>query len=91
MTYDGTSGGTYRGYDAIGRVARQIQQTDYLNYLVEASYNASTITSQTYPNVPSAISEESHGDTEHAAAMRDEAREIFARLGMDTEIGRMEL
>ncbi len=54
VTYGGTSAGTYRGYDALGRVVRQYQQTDSVNYLVEAAYNASGMTSETYPSVPGA-------------------------------------
>jgi YD repeat-containing protein len=41
ITYGGSSGsaGTYLGYDALGRTIRQYQQTDSVNYLVEASYS----------------------------------------------------
>src|SRR5882672_8802946 len=53
VTYGGASAGTYRGYDPLGRVVRQIQQTDSVNYLVEASYNlAGSLTGETYPSVP---------------------------------------
>lgn len=49
----GSSAGTYRGYDALGRVLRQYQQTDAVNYLVEATYNANgSIQNETYPAVP---------------------------------------
>jgi hypothetical protein len=45
-----SSNGTYRAYDALGRVSQQFQQTDNVNYQVDASYNlASAMTSQTYP------------------------------------------
>lgn len=53
VTYGGTSAGTYGGFDAMGRTVRQYQQTDGVNYLVEAIYNkAGGTTSQTYPSVP---------------------------------------
>ena len=52
VTYGGGSAGTYRGYDVLGRVVRQYQQTDSINYLVEASYSVGTTTSETYPAVP---------------------------------------
>jgi RHS repeat-associated protein len=53
VTYGGGSAGTYRGYDQLGRAVRQIQQTDGVNYLVEAAYNKTEgITSETYPSVP---------------------------------------
>lgn len=52
VTYGGGSAGTYRGYDALGRVVRQYQQTDSVNYLVEASYSVNTMSSETYPSVP---------------------------------------
>ena len=53
VTYGGGSAGTYRGYDALGRVIRQYQQTDAVNYLVEASYNVgNAMTSETYPSAP---------------------------------------
>jgi RHS repeat-associated protein len=55
ITYGGGSAGTYRGYDAAGRGVRQYQQTDSVNYLVEASYNVnSSVASKTYPAVPGA-------------------------------------
>ena len=55
VTYGGTSAGTYVGYDQLGRVVRQYQRTDSVNYLVEASYFAnSSIQSLTYPSVPGA-------------------------------------
>jgi len=54
VTYgNGSSAGTYRGYDALGRVLRQYQQTDAINYLVEATYYANgSIQNETYPAVP---------------------------------------
>ena len=54
VTYgNGSSAGTYRGYDALGRVLRQYQQTDSVNYLVEATYYVNgSIQNETYPSVP---------------------------------------
>jgi YD repeat-containing protein len=54
VTYgNGSSAGTYRGYDALGRVLRQYQQTDSVNYLDEATYYANgSIQNETYPSVP---------------------------------------
>ena len=54
ITYgSGSSAGTYRGYDALGRVLQQYQQTDSINYLVEATYYANgSIQNETYPSVP---------------------------------------
>src|SRR6266849_10544096 len=55
VIYGGGSAGTYRGYDALGRVVRQYQQTDSVNYLVEATYNVNgSMASETYPSVPGA-------------------------------------
>jgi RHS repeat-associated protein len=55
VTYGGGSAGTYRGYDALGRVVRQYQQTDSVNYLVEATYNVNgSVATETYPSVPGA-------------------------------------
>ena len=55
VTYGGSSSaGTYRGYDAQGRVLRQCQQTESVNYLVEATYRAGGLASETYPSVPGA-------------------------------------
>src|SRR5713226_7948449 len=55
VTYGGGSAGTYRGYDALGRVVGQYQQTDSVNYQVEASYNlAGAMISETYPAAPGA-------------------------------------
>jgi RHS repeat-associated protein len=55
VTYGGGSAGTYRGYDVLGQVVRQHQQTDSVNYLVEATYNlAGGMASETYPSVPGA-------------------------------------
>jgi RHS repeat-associated protein len=71
VTYGGGSAGTYRGYDALGRVVRQYQQTDSVNYLTEASYNVSGgLTSDTYPAVPSAgrLGSLSSSATSYAAA-----------------------
>ena len=51
----GSSAGTYRGFDQMGRVVTQYQRTDSVNYLIEASYYAnSSIHTQTYPAVPGA-------------------------------------
>ena len=53
VTYGTGSAGTYRGYDEMGRVVRQYQQTDSINYLVEATYYANgSLKSETYPSVP---------------------------------------
>lgn len=52
VTYGGSSAGDYAGFDALGRTLRKIQQTDSVNYLIEAAYNVSASTSETYPNVP---------------------------------------
>lgn len=56
VTYgSGSSEGTYRGYDQMGRMVTQYQRTDAVNYLVEASYYAdSALHTQTYPAVPGA-------------------------------------
>ena len=56
VTYgSASSAGTYRGYDQMGRVVRQYQRTDSVNYLVEATYFAnSALQNQTYPAVPGA-------------------------------------
>jgi RHS repeat-associated protein len=56
VTYgSGSSAGTYRGYDQMGRVVRQYQRTDSVNYLVEATYWAnSALKDETYPSVPGA-------------------------------------
>lgn len=55
VTYGGASAGTYRGYDQMGRVVRQYQRTDSVNYLVEASYYANgSVQNVTYPAVPGA-------------------------------------
>jgi len=54
VTYAGGSEGTYRGFDALGRVVRQYQRTDSVNYLVEAAYAVASTTSLTYPSVPGA-------------------------------------
>lgn len=55
VTYGGGTAGTYRGYDEMGRVVRQYQRTDDVDYLVEASYYAnSAMQNETYPNVPGA-------------------------------------
>ena len=53
--YGSGSAGTYDGYDALGRIVRQYQQTDSVNYLMEATYNlANGLASETYPSVPGA-------------------------------------
>jgi RHS repeat-associated protein len=56
ITYgSGSSAGTYRGYDALGRVVRQYQRTDAVNYLTEATYYLnSAMATETYPSVPGA-------------------------------------
>ena len=54
VTYGGGSAGNYAGFDALGRVLRKYQQTDSVNYLVEASYSVGLMTSETYPSVPGA-------------------------------------
>ena len=56
VTYGaGSSAGTYRGYDQMGRVIRQYQRIDSVNHLVEATYFASSaMQTQTYPAVPGA-------------------------------------
>jgi len=55
VSYGGGSAGAYAGFDSLGRTLRRIQQTDSVNYLVEASYNVSgAMTSETYPSVPGA-------------------------------------
>jgi RHS repeat-associated protein len=53
VTYGGGSAGTYRGYDAAGRVIRQYQLTDSVSYLTEASYFVGgAMQAETYPSVP---------------------------------------
>jgi RHS repeat-associated protein len=55
VTYGGGSAGTYRGYDQMGRVVRQYQRTDSVNYLTEATYYANgAMDDETYPAVPGA-------------------------------------
>jgi RHS repeat-associated protein len=55
VTYGGGSEGTYRGYDQVGRVVRQYQRTDSVNYLAEATYYANgAIDDATFPSVPGA-------------------------------------
>lgn len=55
VTYGGGSEGTYRGYDQMGRVIRQYQRTNAVNYLVEATYFANgAVQNETYPSVPAA-------------------------------------
>jgi RHS repeat-associated protein len=56
VTYgSGSSAGTYRGFDQMGRVVRQYQRTDSVNYLVEATYYSnSSLHTQTYPAIPGA-------------------------------------
>ena len=46
---------TSYSYDAAGRIVRQYQQTDSVNYLTEATYNVNgTLATETYPSVPGA-------------------------------------
>jgi len=53
VTYGGVSSGTYRGYDQLGRVVRQVQQTDGIDYAVDATYDlAGEAKTETYPAVP---------------------------------------
>ncbi|MEK6300230.1 MAG: RHS repeat-associated core domain-containing protein [Acidobacteriota bacterium] len=53
VTYGGESSGTYRGYDQLGRVVRQVQQTDGIDYAVDATYDlAGEAKTETYPAVP---------------------------------------
>lgn len=56
VTYgSGSSAGTYRGYDEMGGTVLQYQQTDSVNYEIDATYNrASGLASETYPAVPGA-------------------------------------
>jgi RHS repeat-associated protein len=56
VTYgSGSSEGSYRGYDPMGRVLTQYQRTDSINYLMEATYYAnSALHTHTYPAVPGA-------------------------------------
>lgn len=56
VTYgSSSSNGDYRGYDELGRVVRQVQQTDGVNYLTEATYYLnSAMATETYPSVPGA-------------------------------------
>ena len=55
VTYGGGSAGTYRGYEQMGRVVRQVQRTDSVNYLVETTYYANGAKyDETYPSVPGA-------------------------------------
>ncbi len=50
-----SSNGDYNGYDELGRVVRQVQQTDGVNYLTEATYYlSSALATETYPSVPGA-------------------------------------
>lgn len=55
VTYGGTAAGNYYGYDGLGQVARKVQQTDGVNYLVDATYNrAGAAVTETYPAAPRA-------------------------------------
>ncbi len=55
ITYGSGSEGTYGGYDQKGRIVRQYQRTDSVNYLSEATYHANgSIDTETYPFVPGA-------------------------------------
>ena len=68
VTYGGGSEGRYRGYDQMGRVVRQYQRTDSVNYLAEATYYANgSIDDETYPSVPGA------GDRRVVSYTNDEA------------------
>ncbi len=53
VTYgNSSSNGTYRSYDVLGRVTQQFQQTDGVNYQVDAAYNLANIMAiETYPGV----------------------------------------
>src|SRR5678816_3638939 len=74
VTYGaGSSARTYRGYDQMGRVVRQYQRTDSINYLVEATYYAnSSINTLTYPSVPGA------GDRRVVTYTNDSAGRLYA-------------
>lgn len=51
VTYGGTAAGSYYGFDALGRVVQKVQQTDGINYQVDATYNrAGAMLSETYPS-----------------------------------------
>jgi RHS repeat-associated protein len=55
VTYGGGAEGTYRGYDAVGRILRQYQRLDSTDYLSEATYKVGgPIDSEVYPAVPGA-------------------------------------
>ena len=55
VTYGGASAGNYYGFDALGRVVTKYQQTDLINYLIEATYYAdSAVHTEVYPSVPGA-------------------------------------
>ena len=57
VTYGGSSAGTYSGFSQAGKTIRQVQQTDSVNYLIEATYNkAGALKTEIYPAVPG------HGD-----------------------------
>jgi RHS repeat-associated protein len=51
VTYDGTSAGSYYGYDVLGRVQQSIQRTEGQNYGLSYKYDlAGNLTEQTYPS-----------------------------------------
>ncbi len=78
----GSSAGTYRGYDQMGRVVRQYQRTDSVNYLVEATYYAnSSLNTQTYPAVPGA------GDRRVVSHTNDAAGRLSALSSAPTSYG----
>jgi len=55
VTYGGGSAGSYRAFDAMGRVTAQYQRTDSVNYLTEATYYLdSSLHTEVYPAVPGA-------------------------------------
>jgi YD repeat-containing protein len=83
VTYgSGSSAGTYRGYDQMGRVVRQYQRTDSVNYLVEATYYAnSSPQTLTYPAVPGA------GDRRVVTYTNDAAGRLSALSSTATSYG----
>ena len=55
VTFGGGSEGTYRAYDALGRIPLQYQRTNSTNHQVGATYNiGGPMASETYPSVPGA-------------------------------------
>src|ERR1041385_4000664 len=67
VTYGGGSAGNYVGFDALGRTLRKYQQTDSVNYLIEAAYSGSSMTRENYPSVPGASDRRSVTYTPDAA------------------------